>query len=556
MSSRKRSLSSGHAPGWPLLALLGVGIVSLAIAWFAFSGPLSQDNEQSYRYVEAIVGAPSRVNPLFAHLNDADRDLGSLIFSGLTRLGQDGQILPDLAESWEVGAEGTSVTFHLRAGVRWHTGVAFTSADVLFTYSLLADPNIQSNPDQSSLWRQIKCSAPDDLTVVCALPEAFAPFLAYAIMGIIPKHFLEGAGAENLFDNSFNRAPVGTGPFRLAQLDQSHAILKPNESYYLGTPLLDEIELRFYPDVASASAAVVGGEAQGVLLDSTASQEDLDAVSSTNGIKAYTMNRSAYTMLYLNNSEPPLNDKAVRQAIAQTVDIDALISDVLGERAVRADSPIVPATWAYDAELAYRPRDLNEARDVLSNAGWALPEGADVRTRNSVELRITLMTDNDPLRAALAIEIADDLAEIGIGVTAVQEESPDLIREFLIPRDYQAAVFGFDPGLDPDPYPAWHSSQASESGHNLAGYASDNADELMEEARRTSDFDERRRFYYAFQHAFVDDVPSVLLYYPQYTYFVTDQVKGIELSPFFDDSSRYRNVQAWVFGSAPDIRQQ
>src|SRR5712691_11330541 len=148
---------SGHGPrapgpGWPFLVLLGVGIVSLAIAWFAFTGPLTSDEEKSNRYVEAVVGAPSRVNPLFAHLNDADRDLGSLIFSGLTRLGQDGQVLPDLAESWEIGPNGKAVTFHLRPGVKWHTGEAFSSADVIFTYSLLADPSIQSDPDQSSLW--------------------------------------------------------------------------------------------------------------------------------------------------------------------------------------------------------------------------------------------------------------------------------------------------------------------------------------------------------------------------------------------------------------------
>src|SRR2546428_1250896 len=236
-------------PGWPLLVLLGAGIVALVIAWFTFSGPLTSHDEKSYRYVEAVVGAPSRVNPLFAHLNDVDRDLGSLVFSGLTRLGQDGQILPDLAESWEVRPDGKAVTFHLRSGVRWHTGGVFTSADVIFTYSLLADPSIQSDPDQASLWHQIKCSAPNDLTVVCRLPDPFAPFLAYTTIGIVPKRSLQGTDAKTLFDNSFNQAPVGTGPFRLDQLDQSRAILKSNENYYLGPPPLDEIDLQFYPDI-------------------------------------------------------------------------------------------------------------------------------------------------------------------------------------------------------------------------------------------------------------------------------------------------------------------
>lgn len=556
MSLSKQSLPpSRHGPGWPLLALLGIGIVSLAVAWFAFTGPLTSEDEKSYRYVEAVVGAPARVNPLFAHLNDADRDLVSLIFSGLTRLDNEGRVVPDLAESWETAPDGRIVTFHLRQGVTWHTGVAFTSADVVFTYGLLADPALQGDPDQASLWRRIKCTAPDELTVACELPEPFAPFLAYATIGIVPKHFLEGATPDAIFDNPFNQAPIGTGPFRLAQLDQSRAILKPNEGYYLGAPLLDEINLQFYPDVSSATGAIINGEAQGVLLDSTATPDDVEAMSSTDGLESYDMNRSAYTALYLNNNEPPLNDPVVRLVIARAVDVDSIIDDIVGGRAIRADSPIAPGIWASDPELEANDNDLDEARSLLDQAGWVL-QGGEVRARNEIELRITLMTDDDPLRAALAEEIAKELAEAGIAVTVAQDESADLIQNFLIPREYQAAIFGFDPGVDPDPYPAWHSSQASDNGRNLAGYSSQEADELMEEARRAADVSERQALYYSFQQLFVEDVPSVLLYYPVYTYYVTDQVEGIELGTFFYNSSRFRNVEDWMFKSAPDARVQ
>src|SRR3970282_758992 len=89
--------------GWPLIAVLAVGIVAVAAAWFAFSGSLAEDDEPApHRYVEAVMGAPFRVDPLFAPLNDADRDLASLVFSGLTRLGPEGAVLPDLAETWEI----------------------------------------------------------------------------------------------------------------------------------------------------------------------------------------------------------------------------------------------------------------------------------------------------------------------------------------------------------------------------------------------------------------------------------------------------------------------
>jgi len=538
---------------WPFLGLLAVGIA--AGSWFILAGPLtSSDEPESYRYVEAVVGTPSRVNPLFAHLSDADRDLSSLVFSGLTRLGPDGTVLPDLAETWETSDDGRAFTFHLRRGVVWHNGAPFNSADVIFTYSLMADPGLEGDPEQAPLWRKIACSAPDDLTVTCELPDAFAPFPAYATAGILPRRLLEGTDAVALATSAFNTQPIGTGPYRLIGLDQSRALLRANDQYHLGAPSLTEIEFHFFPDSATAAAAVVRGEAQGVFLDSSATPDDLSAVSSVDGLRSYEANRTAYAVLYLNNSEPPLNDLLVRRAIADAVDIDGIIDSLLGGRAVRADSPIVTGTWAYNPEVDHYRRDPGDARDLLSQAGWTLPEDGQVRTRVGVELRLTLMTDQDPLRTLVASVIAEELADVGIAVTLAHEESTDLIRDYLIPRQYQAALIGWDPGPDPDPYAAWHSSQASDSGRNLASYVSEEADKLMEDARRTPDLDERQRLYYAFQDIFHEDVPSVLLYHPLNSYVVTEEVKGIELGTLFNNSSRFRNVHEWFFEKSPDIR--
>ena len=557
-SRRDRLPHARQGPGWPLGAILLAGIFTLGGAWFALAGPLTDsDREEPSRYMEAVVGVPARINPLFAYRNDVDRDIVSLVFSGLTRLGPNGEILPDLADSWDVSPDGLTYTFNLRPDVLWHTRVPFTSADVLFTYALLADPDLQGDPDQAPLWGQIQCSAPNDITIQCQLPEPFAPFLSFTTVGILPKQLLESADTASLLDHPFNRTPVGTGPFRLAQLDQSQAILRANTAYYrflLGEPHLDEIELRFYPDTATAAAALVRAEVQGLLLGPSASQTDFDALTSTGGLKAYTANRTAYTVLYLNNSEPPPNDQLVRSAIAQTVNIDVLISNLIGGRAVRADSPIVPGTWASNPQLEPYPHDPDNARALLEEAGWLLPEDTEIRERDGVELRISLMTDRDPLRGALAEEIARQLQEVGIAATVVRQDSTDLVRDFLIPRQYQAAIFGWDPGPDPDPYPAWHSSQISDNGRNLAAYFNAEADKLLEEARRTTDLDRRQALYYTFQQIFHDDVPSLLLYYPVYTYFVSDQIKGIELGTLFNTGSRFANVHKWTLEQAQDIR--
>ena len=553
-SIRRRFQPSTHAPGWPVLAAIAAVVIAVTVIWFTFGSSITGSGEtEPNRYREAIVGASSRINPLFAHLNDTDRDLSTLIFSGLTRLGLDGEVLPDLAESWQISPDGRSVTFTLRPGVVWHTGSPFTAADVVFTYNLLADPNLQSDPDQAPLWRQVHCSDPDELTIACDLPAAFAPFLAFTTIGIVPKHILEGVDAASLFDNPFNQNPVGTGPYRLAQLDESHAVLKANGSYHLGAPAIGEIEFEFYPDTAGAASGIVRGDADGILLEPSTGRAETDELSSRAGMKVYSANRTAYTVLYLNNGSPPLNDQAVRGAIARSIDMDGIINDILGSSATPATSPMVPGTWAFNPEIGRYDHDEGSARSALNDAGWELPDGGEVRQKGDVELRISLVTDQDPVRGAIAERIAEQLAGIGIAATVVHEDSTALVRDFLIPRQYQAAIFGWDPGPDPDPYPAWHSSQAADNGRNIAAYRSEDADRLMEQARRTSDLDERQSLYYTFQQIFHDDVPSIILYYPVFTYIVSDKVEGIEMGTLFNTGSRFRNVHEWRLDEAPGI---
>src|SRR3990170_7198968 len=135
-------------PQWPLLAALFLGVIAIAVFWFILANPLdsSQEKKSEQHYVEAIVGSAARVSPLFAPLNDTDGDLASLVFSGLTRLGPAGEVLPDLAESWQISDDGLAYTFKLRRDVVWHTGVDFTAEDVVFTYALLADPELPGDP--------------------------------------------------------------------------------------------------------------------------------------------------------------------------------------------------------------------------------------------------------------------------------------------------------------------------------------------------------------------------------------------------------------------------
>jgi peptide/nickel transport system substrate-binding protein len=120
-----------------------------------------------------------------------------------------------------------------------------------------------------------------------------------------------------------------------------------------------------------------------------------------------------------------------------------------------------------------------------------------------------------------------------------------LVRNFLLPREFQAAIYGWDQGYDPDPYPAWHSSQVQERGLNLAGYTDQHLDQILSEARQTSDLERRKALYGEFQRIFAEEVPSILLFYPVYNYFVDKEVKGVSLGVLFEPASRFANVRQW-----------
>ncbi|MCI0783277.1 MAG: peptide ABC transporter substrate-binding protein [Chloroflexi bacterium] len=542
-----------HRRLWPLVAGAVGAVALLIVLIFAFLDPLGgSGREPPVRYVEGVVGANSKVNPLFVYQNEVDRDIAALVFSGLTRLSVDGTPEPALAESWDVSSDGKTYTFHLRPGVSWHTGIEFTADDVVFTYDMLGDPLLQGDPDQAQLWQSIDCAAGDAQTVTCELPEPFAPFLSFATTGILPKHILEAVTAPNMLDDPFNFAPVGTGPYRLTRMDAVHALLVANEDYYLGVPGIEEIEIRFFPTVSSAAAGIVGAEIDGLLVDLTIDPQDFLTLEDVEGAESYPFSRSAYTSLYLNNHETPLNDHFVREAIAHAVDAEAIIAELLGGRGLSADTPIAPGTWAH-ADVNAPQLEVELARNLLDAGGWELPPGETVRRRNNVELRFSLLTDQDPLRGAIADAIAEYLLEVGIEAVVVREPSSSLVTDFLIPREYQAAVFGWDPGADPDPYPAWHSSQAIGDGRNLAAYTSDEADAIMEAARQTTALEARRDLYVQFQELFVQDIPSVPLYYPVYTYFVSSRVDGIEPGVLFTPASRFANVHEWTASLMPDL---
>ncbi len=168
---------------WPvLIALAGLLLLAVLLAGWVARLPTVEVPDYGGTFSEALIGKPRFLSPILAQ-TDAERDIVSLLFRGLTRTDAAGNVVPDVASGWEVSADGLSYTFRLRNDVYWSDGLPVTAADVLYTIGAVQDPSFTANPSLSAFWRTVAMEVVDDYTIRFQLTEPFAPFLDQTTLG-------------------------------------------------------------------------------------------------------------------------------------------------------------------------------------------------------------------------------------------------------------------------------------------------------------------------------------------------------------------------------------
>ena len=207
-------------------------------------------------YSEAIIGSPQFINPILISANDADRDLSALIYSGLTKYEGNGNIVPDLAESYEISGDGFAYTFHLRKDVKWHDGEKFSADDIIFTVNAILNSDYGS-PLRLN-WQGVDVEKQDDHTVVFKLSKPHFQFIEKTAIGILPRHIWEAIDPKNINLADANLKPIGTGPFVFSKFTKDKLgniisyTLNANENFYNGKPYLASVSLYFYEDEEKA----------------------------------------------------------------------------------------------------------------------------------------------------------------------------------------------------------------------------------------------------------------------------------------------------------------
>ncbi len=491
-------------------------------------------------YSEAAVGTVSTLNPLLPE-SVTSSDINRLIFSGLTRYNAKRQLVPDLA-TWNVSSDGKVYTFHLRHGVKWHDNVPFTSADVVFTIAAIQNPDSRS--PLASSWSGVRVDAKDDYTVMFTLPQALNSFLDSTTVGIVPRHLLESVDPSLLREAAFNQNPIGTGPFKIKTFAPSAKIieLSANTSYYLGRPKLDGFDFKFYASPADTLRAY----AQRQVTSPGRIYPDSGPTASTAGLAMYNFTLPEAETLFFATNDPTLKDKTLRTILSSSLNRQSILQQATGGQGAALTQPLLPGQLGYTTKYEPPALSIVDAKQALDADGWKQTAPTSTRTNGASGLRLQLVTLGDPELKRAAAEIKRQWAPLGIDVRITTVSLDQLQQTYMRPRNFQMLLYGINLGSDPDVYPFWHSSQATDPGINLSAYSSTIADHALEAGRISSDPLVRLGKYDTFLKTWDADAPAAVLYESGYIYGASDSTSGIAAQRLVVPADRFYDVQRWT----------
>jgi peptide/nickel transport system substrate-binding protein len=492
---------------------------------------------------EGAVGSPRFVNPLLA-LSDSDRDLAALTYAGL--MGEDGTgaLVPVIAESYSVSADGKSYTFTLRPDAVFSDGTPITADDVVYTVEKAQDPGLKS-PEYAN-WSGVAVAALDSKTVQFSLNKPFAPFLANTTLGILPAHLWKNVGNDDFAFSPLNTDPVGAGPFLVSSVSRdANGIVKgfslsANPHYALGRPYLGHIDFTFFSQQSDLEDALASGAVE--------SAYGLPAAAGDAGTHTLEAPYSRVFGVFFNATQEPLfAHKEVREALSLAVDRDTIVNQVLGGYATPLSGPVPPGSGVPEIPLPDPATRIQDAAGVLEDAGWVYDTDARAwkLAKSGETLSVTLKTSNVPELKAVATEVQKDWGELGVPVAIELYEPGDLTQNVIRPRNYGGLLFGMVIGNDHDLYAFWDSAEKEAPGLNIALYSNKTVDALLTKARSESDPAALMEDLAELDADIAADYPAAFTHAPHFLYTVPNDLQGVELPQITSPSDRFAGVATW-----------
>ena len=498
---------------------------------------------------EGIIGTPRFINPILAS-SPADKDMVSLVYSGLMRKNGDGTLVPDLAEKYEMSPNGLIYTFTLRDDLTFHDDAPVTADDVVFTIEKVKDSVIKS-PYKAN-WDGVSVKKIDDRTVEFALRQPYPLFLENATLGILPGHIWSDSAIEL---NDANTNPVGSGPYKVIDRSQQSSgvintfDMEAFEDFALGEPYIQELRMKFYPNEEALLSALENGEVNQI--SSMTPKNASELAQSEYAVKSAVLPR-VFGLFFNQNKNQIFVDKTVTRAIDMAIDKDRIVREVLYGYGVAIDAPIPPNMSASESlageKKVSRNESVRQAEEMLAKAGWV--KGSDgflskTSGKTTSNISFSISTGNAPELTRTAELIKEDLEAVGMKVEIKTFEVGNLNQSVIRPREYDALLFGQIINHESDLFAFWHSSQRKDPGLNVAMYTNAKVDKILEEAFTLLNEDQRLKKYAEFESEIKKDMPAVFLYSPKFIYAVSSELNGLSIDHIISPADRFANVNSW-----------
>ncbi len=460
---------------------------------------------------------PSRLNPLLA-TDSSSSEIAGFLFNGLIKYDKDSStIIGDLAENFYYESD-TTLIFKLRKNVLWHDGEKFSAKDVLFTYNTLISPQVVS--PYSAAFRFVESvEVVDEFTIKVKYKQPYFKALETWMMGILPEHILRDE--KNLMNSTFNTEPIGTGAYKLHQLEHSkNIILVAFDDYFEGRAKIDRISFHVIADPMTRflmlkSLALDIGSIEPMQFERQLNPDFFDKFN------IYEQISKSYTYLGFNLRRDKFKNPKVREALSLAIDRQEIVDILFFKHAKVCTGPFLPGTKAFNENVKAPEQDIEKAKKLLKDAGYDKnnPFTFEIVTSNASAIR--------PYAAEI---LQHQLKKAGVVVILRVMEWQAFLNMVVFPNEFDTVLLGWGLSPTPDPYMFWHTDNDKKGGFNLVGYNNPKMDKMIEQSQTIVDREKLSKLWQEMFKMIVDDNPYLFLYIPNSITTVNKNIKNIEPS--------------------------
>jgi peptide/nickel transport system substrate-binding protein len=466
------------------------------------------------------------------------------LFTPLVQYDKDLKPQPYLAESWELQGD-TAIQFKLRTDVKWHDGQPVTAEDVKFTFDQAKDPASASLIGAAFLTEVKSAEVVDPNTIRFSFVRPHAQAIEDFWWAPVPRHLLQSVTAAEMQNAPYNRAPVGSGPFKFQEWTAGQRLIlvrNPDFPAALGgPPKAERVVFRIIPEASTMLTELLTG---GVHIDIPLVPDQVEQVEGSGQTTLYAFPGRTVYYVGWNNERPLFKDANIRRALALGINRPEIINALLHGQGELATSTVPPFSPLYPKDITPLAYDAARARDILEKAGWVDSNGDGIREKDGKPLRFSMLSSDDALRRQVVEVIQSQLKQIGAQVDVNVMEFQTMLQAHKS-RDYDAVFTNWvldNFQIASPPYALFHSSQADvKLSANRSGVRIPALDRAIDAGTTATDEAAQKQAWHDLTEVIQQQQPVTFMFWLNELVAVRNNVSGAEMDP----RGEFRTMSQW-----------